>query len=325
MLPRCTAIYTYDLPLSEINGLILGEIFGLSAGLTSVELTLFLFFGFRPAFDSILFVPPIKAGLVGDATALSMGLVFPDNAAPADGVLNGPSLGVLRADIRGVAPSSLSKEVSMWDRGGLSREASGSVRSSSIGISPAIWMKLGDCCRCIKEAGVAGQPAWLKGCPLWAKTAGECVTEPGLGGGPISLRFSGETESNSELSLLRGTSNPLVEGRADVDLCASSTRPLTSFGGINAAAVVFRRFGFTMGDCRTRAEGLAGRGAFLLVLRSRLACSGCADVGPRPTPPISMSRGDAAVELAAVALGPGCPCIWWWFCAFSAGDVSGLK
>lgn len=84
----------------------LGDIFGLKAGLTRFE-TLFLFFALRPSFESVFFPFPVaNSGLVGDATALSIGLGFPDSAAPAEGVLNGPSLGVFRADIRGVLWSS---------------------------------------------------------------------------------------------------------------------------------------------------------------------------------------------------------------------------
>lgn len=82
----------------------LGEIFGLSAGLTRFELTLFLFFELRLDFGSpLLLVPDANAGLVGDETALSIGLGLPDCAKEADGVLSGPNLGVFRADSRGVS------------------------------------------------------------------------------------------------------------------------------------------------------------------------------------------------------------------------------
>ena len=92
-----------DLPPSGKSGLMLGEILGLSAGLTSVELVLFLFLFIRPLLESA-FLPPLiaKLGLVGEVRALSVGLGFPESAALADGVLNGPSFGVLRAGMRGV-------------------------------------------------------------------------------------------------------------------------------------------------------------------------------------------------------------------------------
>jgi hypothetical protein len=83
----------------------LGDIFGLSAGLTSVELELFLFL-LRASFESP-FLPKGNPGLVGDATALREGLGFPDKAALAEGVLRGPSFGVFRDDNLGVDwPSS---------------------------------------------------------------------------------------------------------------------------------------------------------------------------------------------------------------------------
>ena len=203
------------LPPSGSRGLILGDIFGRRAGLTSVELTLFLFLVLRPALGSgRLPLPRARAGLIGEATAPSIGLGLPDCAAPAEGVLIGPNLGVFRADIRGVDSSSLRRmAVSRRGSGGFSSEGSGSIRSSSGGWPSEKSPKLGDCCRRISEAGVAGQTL----CPLawvaWANSAGECDTEPGLGGGPISERFSGETESNSELSVLQCISGRSEERR----------------------------------------------------------------------------------------------------------------
>lgn len=95
----------------------LGEILGLRAGLTRVDgAAVFLFFELRPSFASVRLPVPIeKAGLVGDEMALSIGLGFPYDAAPAEGVLSGPSLGVLRAANRGVSWSSPSMAVSMRD------------------------------------------------------------------------------------------------------------------------------------------------------------------------------------------------------------------
>lgn len=125
----------------------LGEIFGRSAGLTRVELVLFLFFVFRPALASNLLPGPSRAiRVVGDATSLNSGLVLPDMAAPADGVLSGFSLGVLRAEIRGVLWSSSWIVESVRERSGLSiAAASGRVRSSSIGGMSGDAMKFGDC------------------------------------------------------------------------------------------------------------------------------------------------------------------------------------
>jgi hypothetical protein len=112
----------------------LGEIdtFGLRAGLTSVELTLFLFFEFRASFRSD-FVPfvMVKAGLVGVKTGSIIGLGRPDMAAP--GVLRGFSFGVFRADNRGVLWSSSQSVVSSLNKAGRSREASGRIRSSIAG------------------------------------------------------------------------------------------------------------------------------------------------------------------------------------------------
>lgn len=82
----------------------LGEIFGLSAGLTSVEHVLFLFFALRANLGS-LFLPFVmeNAGLVGVDAASIMGLL-PVIVAP--GVLSGLSFGVFRADRRGVSSPS---------------------------------------------------------------------------------------------------------------------------------------------------------------------------------------------------------------------------
>lgn len=80
----------------------LGEIFGLKAGLTRVEQVLFLFFALRTSFGSG-FLPFVmeKAGLVGVDMASIMGLGLLEKEAP--GVLSAPSLGVFRAANRGVS------------------------------------------------------------------------------------------------------------------------------------------------------------------------------------------------------------------------------
>lgn len=265
----------------------LGEILGLSAGLARVVLTLFLFFTPRLFLGSALLpLPKAKAGLVGEATALSIGLGLPVCAANPEGVLIGVNLGVLRACICVTVDSlALSIAVSRGDVRG--SEGPGSNKSSS-NVSSSPTAKLGDRWRCINDAGVAGQSLWSFCWVPWANVAGECITEPGLGGGPISDRFSGETESNSEESLLRGTSSPLGGGRTGPDFCASSTDWLTSLDGMDIATAAFRRAGFTMGDCRTRAATFEFRVVvLLLVLRTRLASSGCAIAA---SPSISTSR-----------------------------------
>jgi hypothetical protein len=83
----------------------LGDILGLRAGLTRLDgAMLFLFFVPRQSLESVLLtLPTEKAGLVGDETALSIGLGLPYSAAPAEGVLNGVNLGVFRAVSRGVS------------------------------------------------------------------------------------------------------------------------------------------------------------------------------------------------------------------------------
>jgi hypothetical protein len=155
--------------------------------------------------------------------------------------------------------------------------------------------------------------------------AGDWVTERGFGGGPISDRGSGETESTSELSRLRGTPNPFDLGRVGFVLCASSTSSLTSLWGIREETVAFRRAGFTIGDCRIRLGALADRGALLLVLRCRLPASGWAMAASPSCMSTSISTGEAPVELPEFVYWLTWPCGCWWFWAVSAGDVSGLK
>lgn len=172
----------------------LGDIFGLKAGLTRLELTLPLFFALRLLASS--FFPELieNAGLVGVDMASSMGLGRFDVAAP--GVQSGPIFGVLRADIRGVSCSPSRNAVSSLDNEGLdSNEASGKVRSSSMGGTFIIASNCGEGCMRISEAGVAGVEPWL----FNAISAGEFLTDPGSGGGRISESMgSGEIESDSE-------------------------------------------------------------------------------------------------------------------------------
>lgn len=134
----------------------LGEIFGLKAGLTRLELTLPLFFALRPPFASSFFPDVIEnAGLVGVDMGSSIGLGLFDIDAP--GVLSGPILGVLRADIRGVSCSASRKAVSILDNEVLgSNEASGRARSSNGGGMLIEASNCGEGCMRISEAGVAG-------------------------------------------------------------------------------------------------------------------------------------------------------------------------
>lgn len=132
----------------------LGEIFGRSAGLTRLVLTLFLFFGLRASFGSFLPFVIEKAGLVGVDIASSIGLGRPDMAPP--GVLSGFNFGVFRAGIRGVPASRSRNAVSNLDSPGRSNDGSGRVRSSRVGGASLEPSKFGDGCMRIKEAGVAG-------------------------------------------------------------------------------------------------------------------------------------------------------------------------
>lgn len=100
-VPMTCMIEVY-IPPSGSRGFMLGDIFGLNAGLTRLELTLFLFFELRADLGSPL-LPGAKAGLVGEEIALIIGLGLPDWAALADGVLSAPNLGVFRAESRGVS------------------------------------------------------------------------------------------------------------------------------------------------------------------------------------------------------------------------------
>ena len=274
----------------------LGEILGLRAGLTRFELTLFLFLGLRAGFRSFLPFVMEKAGLVGVDIASSIGLGLADMEAP--GVLRGFNLGVFRT--RDVSPSSFRITVSNLDRPGRSREASGRVRSSSIGGASCEPLKSGEGCIRIRDAGVAGVLFWLL---RWASMAGEAVEELGFGGGRISDSIgSGDIESVSELSRVLGTSNPLVDGRIDRASCMSS---VTSLGGMSEETVAFRRLGFTMGDCRTRPLAFA-RGAFLLlVLRRLLRPCSCGTMAGSPNMSISTSMGECPVELPDVVF---CDC-----------------
>jgi len=90
-----------NLPPSGRRGLMLGEILGRKAGLTRLDVTLFLFLEFRADLASPFLLN--NAGLVGDEPALSIGLGFPVCAIVPDGVLSGPSLGVFLATSRGVS------------------------------------------------------------------------------------------------------------------------------------------------------------------------------------------------------------------------------
>lgn len=171
----------------------------------------------------------------------------------------------------------------------------------------------------IKEAGVAGVLLWLL---RWAIMAGEAVEDAGLGGGRISDSMgSGDIESVSELSRVIGTSRPLEEGRIER---ASFMSSLISFGGISEETVVFRLFGFTMGECRTRPFPLARCGFLLFVLRRLLLACSCDTIAGSPNMSISTSTGECPVELPDVVF---CDCWWacWWLWAFSAGEVKGLK
>ena len=115
----------------------LGLIFGLKAGLTSVLLLDMLARFLLPR-------PPLASGFrcdptglmildVGLVTALAMGAGLVLRFVEDPGVLRGPSFGVLRADILGVpSPLSLASEsvVSMRPSAGLVAAGSGRLSSS---------------------------------------------------------------------------------------------------------------------------------------------------------------------------------------------------
>jgi hypothetical protein len=132
---------------------------------------------------------------------------------------------------------------------------------------------------------------------------------------------SGEMESVSEPLRLCGTSKPLEGGRPPR---ASDTKSVTSFGGIKVETAVFRLPGFTMGDCRTRALLFADRGAFLLLVLLNLRPVSCWVMAGSSNMSMSTSAGEWPVELPE-GVACACRCACWWLCAFSAGDVRGLK
>lgn len=148
------------LPPLGSRGFILGEIFGLKAGLTKVEVMLFLFLGSRLDFESPLLDEGVKAGLVGVDMPLSMGLGLPVKTAEP-GVPCADNLGVFRADRRGVScsPPSWIVVSRCVKEGRVVRDASGNVKSSKCGViseDPNVgegWIRISD-------AGVAGVIPW---------------------------------------------------------------------------------------------------------------------------------------------------------------------
>jgi hypothetical protein len=177
---------------------------------------------------------------------------------------------------------------------GLSNEASGRVKSSNAG-GASSSPNVGDGWIRIREAGVAGA---TPGSEVWAFIAGDGCTEFGLGGGPISERGPGEMESDSELSRLQRRSAPLDEGWI---ARSSSSRSVTSLGGISADTVALRRAGLTIGDCRTRAGATENREGALL-LAALLSFRPWLDwlMAGSSSISISTSTGDAPVELPEV-------------------------
>lgn len=162
--------------------------------------------------------------------------------------------------------------------------------------------------RRIREAGVAGAMPWLWRAPAEslrrATIEGDTVFDFGRGGGPISDsdKGSGEIELLSDPSRLIGSCSALVlaRGESDRELCSSSIRSLTSFGG---AMAVFS-FGFrracapASGDCRAL-DGAAAA-FFPRVFRG---CPGC---GIADSP--SMSTSTSAGDVDALLDGGWCWC-----------------
>lgn len=100
VISQYSAGYVNYSPPSGNNGFILGDIFGLNAGLTCTELVLFRFLLPRPVgFDSIRL---LATDPVGEASALNCGLGIIELEALVIGALVGPNLGVFLADNVGV-------------------------------------------------------------------------------------------------------------------------------------------------------------------------------------------------------------------------------
>ena len=205
--------------------MILGEIFGLNAGLTCTECVLPRFLLPRAAVAvalAFLLLPVTEP--VGEARALSWGLGMTELEALVSGALLGPILGVLRADKVGVVWSSLAWAVLMGGRDGRvevifvtgagrvmssTTSPSASARSSDAPLGSVSPLRLACFRSFISEAGVAGALSiGRRGADLdpaaIALRHGDLPAEVGRGvaGGGMraSDNGSGEIDSASELS-----------------------------------------------------------------------------------------------------------------------------
>lgn len=175
------------------------------------------------------------------------------------GVLEGPSFGVFRAASRGVGSSegAADTSVSICARAGGRRGASllaaaGSSRSSSAPFSPVFELALlADCGKLLvdnSDFGVAALPDGVALPCCCALSAGDCVVEPGLGGGPItdSVSGSGETLSVPELSIAAGILNPAEPGAILPERWPSRIIDSASFGVVmfDRAAAFRLLYGF---------------------------------------------------------------------------------
>jgi hypothetical protein len=168
--------------------LILGDILGLNAGLTSALLDMLpRFFVLRPLGSDLR--DEGKVDVKGELVALFVdGLeVIGAGVTEPEGVLSGPSFGVfLESDTGlgslGSSSGSMAKVMaaaaSGRDKGGnkTSREALPALVGERMGAAP-----LGEdfpCCILINDAGVAG-PCLLLFITCWAKRAGEWVADAG--------------------------------------------------------------------------------------------------------------------------------------------------
>lgn len=97
----------------------------------------------------------------------------------------------------------------------------------------------------------------------------------GRGGGGISERFSGETDAFSDSSLLMGAGKA-VEG--NIWSRPSSFTSRRAWETIFGVAVVFLRWGFEMGDCRTLLFAFALEALVLRAFFARSTTGSCVAV-----------------------------------------------
>lgn len=248
--------YIHLLPSGK-RGLILGLILGLSAGDTMAEplvLTLPRFLLLRAPLASFLSFNKAAGVLAVMGENAVAGLADADAGRAEAGVLEGPSFGVLRAARRGVcsAEGVAATSVLIWAKDGGRRGASlfaaaGSSRSSSPPVSPLLELVLLAVCGKLfvdsRDFGVAALPEGVA-VPCCALIAGDCVVEPGFGGGPMtdSVNGSGETLSVPELSIAGGILSPAEPGAILPERWPSRIMVSASLGVVMFESVTDFRF-----------------------------------------------------------------------------------